>query len=438
MAVNVLYLHAHDAGRYVQPYGHAVPTPHLQRLAGEGVLFRRAFCTNPTCSPSRASLLTGQSAHACGALGLAHRGFALRDFSHTLPTVLRGAGYQTVLTGIQHIAAWEDAASIGYDVARAYPQPAPAEELAEAFLAGRPREPFFLDVGFFEPHRKGEGFDGPPPGEARTDARYVFPPAVLPDTPATRRDMAEFIDAARTMDAKMGRVLAALDASGLADRTLVIATTDHGIAFPGMKCNLTDHGLGVMLLMRGPAGSALRGGGAVDAMVSHLDVFPTVCEVTGVAPPGWLEGESLLPLARGERASLHEELFAEVNYHAAYEPMRAVRTEGHKYIRRMHDFATPVLPNCDDGASKALLLERGWRGEAQAREELYDLTVDPQERRNVASEARYAEVLTEMRDRLERWMRRTNDPILEGPIPLPPGGRANPMHGLSPNEPVEG
>ncbi len=77
---NILYLHSHDTGRYVQPYGHAIPTPNIQRLAEQGVLFRKAFCAAPTCSASRACLLTGQYAHSNGMLGLAHRGFSLRDY----------------------------------------------------------------------------------------------------------------------------------------------------------------------------------------------------------------------------------------------------------------------------------------------------------------------------------------------------------------------
>ena len=77
---NVLYIHSHDTGRYVQPYGHAIPTPAMQRLAEQGVLFRQAFSAAPTCSPSRAGLLTGQCAHSAGMIGLAHRGFSLHDY----------------------------------------------------------------------------------------------------------------------------------------------------------------------------------------------------------------------------------------------------------------------------------------------------------------------------------------------------------------------
>ena len=110
---NILYIHSHDTGRYVQPYGYAIPTPRIQRLAEEGMLFRKAFCAAPTCSGSRASLLTGQHAHSNGMLGLAHRGFSLRNYRHHIVHTLRKVGYYSVLIGEQHISKEPDI--IGYD-----------------------------------------------------------------------------------------------------------------------------------------------------------------------------------------------------------------------------------------------------------------------------------------------------------------------------------
>ena len=110
---NVLYVHSHDTGRYVQPYGYPVPTPNIQHLADQGVLFRQAFCAAPVCSGSRAALLTGQSTHATGMLGLAHRGYRLRNPEHHMVHVLRSAGYWSGLIGEQHLSA--DPADVGYD-----------------------------------------------------------------------------------------------------------------------------------------------------------------------------------------------------------------------------------------------------------------------------------------------------------------------------------
>jgi len=424
---NVVYLHSHDSGRYLQPYGHPVPTPHLQNLAREGVLFRLAFSAAPTCSPSRAALLTGQCPHRNGMLGLAHRGFSLTDYRRHILYTLRGAGYRSVLAGLQHIAAKPE--TIGYDELL-HPRSNHAAEVAPAaaaFLDRRPAQPFFLDVGFIETHREY------PAPTADDDPRYTQPPAPIPDTPPARLDFASYRASARLLDRGAGIVLEALERNGLAENTLVISTTDHGIAFPRMKCSLTDAGCGVSLILRGPP---FRGGKVVDALVSQLDLFPTLCELAGARPPEWLEGRSLLPLVRGETAALHDELFAEVNYHASYEPQRAVRTARYKYIRRYGDRAAPVLPNCDDGPSKTVWLDAGWARRREPREQLYDLIFDPNEQNNLAAGASSAAVLADMRARLDRWMQRTADPLLQGPVPAPPGAKVNPVDQVSPKEPV--
>jgi len=426
---NILYIHSHDTGRYIQPMGHAIRTPNLQRLAEQGVLFRQCCSAAPTCSPSRAALLTGQWPHSTGMLGLAHRGFSLHDYGRHLIHALRPAGYTSALAGVQHVAA--DAETIGYD--RVLPTAGRGEAITRAacqFLDDPPAGPWFLSVGYGRTHRPF-----PPPAPA-DDPRYCLPPAPLPETPRTRADMAAFHSLAAALDAQMGQVLGQLDAAGLADHTLVIATTDHGIAFPRMKCNLTDHGIGVFLIVRGPG--ELAGGKAIDGMVSHVDVFPTLCELLDVAPPAWLDGTSVMPLVRGQVQQVHEEIFAEVTYHAAYEPQRAVRTPRWKYIRRFEDRDAPVLPNCDASGSKDVLLEAGWRQRPVDREQLYDLVFDPHEMHNLAggpgrpADAAHAAVLDEMRQRLDAYMDRTDDPLRHGPVPAPKGAKITLSDELTP------
>ncbi|HOZ49936.1 MAG TPA: sulfatase [Candidatus Hydrogenedentes bacterium] len=426
---NILYLHSHDTGRYIQPYGHAIPTPNLQRLAETGVVFRNAFCANPTCSASRACLLTGQCAHRNGMLGLAHRGFSLYDYTRHIIHPLRKAGYVSALAGVQHIANSGDQSwrTIGYDHYLGAPDV--AHEKAAEFLETPPNRPFFLSVGFVETHREY------PPASSAEDPRYSLPPGPIPDTPETREDMARFKASARILDAKMGFVLDALDRTGLAENTLVVCTTDHGIAFPRMKCNLTDGGIGVMLILRGPGG--FLGGKVVDALVSQIDLYPTLCDVAGMDPPAWLEGHSIIPLIRGEVDSIREAVFAEVNYHAAYEPIRAVRTRRWKYIRRYDGRTRPVLPNCDDSPSKSLWLEHEWPDKAPPEEALHDLLFDPHEAHNVAGDPACAAALADMRARLDRWMRETDDPLLDGGVVRAPAGAVvNNPDGISPQEKV--
>ncbi|SNT13120.1 Tat (twin-arginine translocation) pathway signal sequence [Granulicella rosea] len=431
---NVVYIHSHDSGRYLQPYGYNIPTPALQRLANEGTLFRNAFSVAPTCSPSRSGLLTGLYPHNNGMLGLAHRGFALNDYKQHIIHTLKAAGYISVLAGVQHVAKAPE--TIGYDiiVPRSQTQAnhlgttaSVAAPAAAEFLDSRPKQPFFLDVGFFETHREY------PEATADDPANYTAPPRPIPDAPATRKDFARYRASARLLDKGVATVLDALDRNGLSENTLIISTTDHGISFPRMKCNLTDDGWGVSLILRGPR----IGKGAVqDALISHLDVFPTLCEYLGIQPPAWLQGKSFLPVLAGNVSEIHEEIFAEVNYHAAYEPQRAVRTSRWKYIRRFGDKTTPVLPNCDDGLSKSLWLEAGWATQTVEQESLYDLLFDPTEHRNLATDPTYGATLQDMRARLQRWMAATQDPLLKGPVAAPSGAVVNDPNGISPSEPV--
>jgi N-sulfoglucosamine sulfohydrolase len=424
---NILYIHSHDTGRYVQPYGYAVPTPNIQLLADQGVLFRQAFCAMPTCSGSRACLLTGQGGARNGMLGLAHRGWVLNDYRHHLVHSLRGAGYHSALIGEQHIS--REPGTIGYDEVIPV-DTSHAHEVAPIAietLRGA-AEPFFLSVGFFETHR-----DFAAPTSVR-DTLYSLPPPNLPDTPRTRQDMAAFKASARSLDQGIGAVLNGLHQHGLAERTLIICTTDHGLAFPGAKATLFDRGTGVMLILRGPGGFA--GGKVFDTMVSHLDIYPTVCDLVGIEPPEWLEGASLMPLVRGRAARVHDEIFTEMTYHAAYQPQRAIRTERWKYIRRFDDSEHPVLVNCDDSASKELLVEHGWADQTLATEQLYDLVFDPSEARNVAGEPANDAVLAELRGRLRRWMVERDDPLLDGLVPPPPGAQVNDPSQISPTEPT--
>jgi N-sulfoglucosamine sulfohydrolase len=141
-------------------------------------------------------------------------------------------------------------------------------------------------------------------------------------------------------------------------------------------------------------------------------------------------------LVHDEVAQIHDEVFTEVTFHAAYEPTRAVRTERWKYIRRFDDNHHPVLANCDDSASKETLVAAGWADQIVGTEQLYDLTLDPNEMRNVAEDPAHAGVLEDLRGRLRGWMEETEDPLLEGPVPVPPGAVVNDPSQISPNDPL--
>ncbi len=412
---NILYFHTHDTGRYIQPYGYGVSTPNYQRLAAGGTLFRQAFCAGPTCSPSRAALLTGECPHAAGMIELAHMGGALTDYSRHLVNHLRPAGYRSTLIGFQHVAAEESVDQIGYDEIQSVVEHRWAADVIPATVAFLQRspadrgEPFFLSCGIVETHR-------PFPAPDAAAARYLRPPAPLPDTPETRADMAGFAASLTIADAALGTILDTLEATGLAGNTLILCTTDHGPPFPKMKTMLTDHGLGVLLLLAGPG---IPAGRVIDGMVQHLDLYPTLCALLGLDQPAWLQGRSLLPLLHGDATEIHDAVFSETTYHAGhYLPYRAVRTTRWKYIRRFADneFSATRL---GEGPSSVFLDGFGWSRLPAATEQLYDLILDPNEVCNLASDPAFAAVKADLAGRLHQWQQQTDDPLLRGPIDQP-------------------
>jgi arylsulfatase A-like enzyme len=142
-----------------------------------------------------------------------------------------------------------------------------------------------------------------------------------------------------------------------------------------------------------------------------------------------------MPLVSGEAEEIHEDLFFEISFHAAYEPVRAVRTKRWKYIERFdEDWTKPVMANCDAGESKTVWVDQGWAEREVASEELYDLCFDPNETCNLAADKAYADILKELRGKLGQWMRDTDDPLLEGPIEPPVGAKVTDTASPEPGE----
>ncbi|RLE47551.1 MAG: sulfatase, partial [Candidatus Methanomethylicota archaeon] len=148
-----------------------------------------------------------------------------------------------------------------------------------------------------------------------------------------------------------------------------------------------------------------------------------------------VQGKSILPLLRGEIDKLHQEIFIELTYHAAYDPMRGIRTERYKYIRSFEWRPFWFPPNVDPGPSKEVARRLGYFNKPRPVEMLFDLTKDPLERKNLANDPEYQDILKEMRLKLRKWMKETNDPLLhKGYIPPPPGAVVTPPHSYQPRE----
>lgn len=427
--MNIVYIHTHDTGRYLEPYGEAVKTPNLMEFAQEGTLFRNAYCVGPTCSPSRAGLLTGIMPHNNGMFGLAHRGFALKDYNQHLANYLKEFGYKTALCGIQHVAERDEL--IGYDyilrnkdksISREARDELNAQEACN-FIKNASDEPFFLSFGMWSTHREF-------PDQNSINPDYVKPPYPIVDTRENREDMARFMASATYMDSCFGKLYEAIKSAGIMDDTLIIFTTDHGIAFPHMKCNLYDTGIGVSLIMN-YKGNQLKGE-VCDSLISHLDIFPTICDLVDIPKPQWIQGYSIKPIFEKQADAIRKEVFAEVSYHAAYEPKRCVRTERFKLIRHYDDHHKIVPSNIDDSPAKSLLINHNYLGRTVARDMLFDLYHDPLERVNLANDEEYTGIYKELSDRLIQWQKETEDPIVSGHISKPNGAIVNRLDCISP------
>ncbi len=441
---NILYLHAHDAGRHLSCYGHQAPTPALQRFAERATVYRNFHTVSPTCTPSRTALLTGETPHSCGVLGLAHRGFELRQPEKHLARFLSGHGYQTALCGVQHEFQGDQIGSIYESLvepAELPPEPGESEETAHIkgrdrkvarsaadFLRARSRgkddRPLFLSCGFFLPHHPL------PSGAGDFDPIHLRAFDPLPDNPATREDMADFHSGLETMDRCVGEVLQALDDAGMREQTIVFFTVDHGPPYPKMKCNLSDHGTAVAFLLDYPDNP--QRGQSIDTMVSQLDVFPTLCDLAGLAAPERLQGNSLRPLQDGTVEVLHEAIFGEINFHASFESQRSIRTPTHKLIRRYGSGLKPRLANIDDSRAKRFLVEEtDFANQERDRTELYDLRLDPQESNNLADRPDHRHLRESLEARLDAWMVATADPLLTTKFPVPENATAQPIDAQS-------
>lgn len=414
---NIIFITSHDVGQHLGCYGReTVTTPALDQLAAEGVRFTQSFCVAPQCSPSRAAMYTGRYPHSNGVLGLTHGGFGwdLNPGERHLSELLRSAGYFTSVVGVQHES--KTPARCGFDQINVGDKP--GDEVAarcEDFLKSRAHnpQPFYLQVGFFEPHRKFD-FGGAKP----EDSRGVFIPPFLHDEPSARTELAAFQGAIRHLDAAVGRVLACLAETGLADNTLILFAADHGIPFPRAKCTLYDPGIQVALLVRWPR-RLWSGGQVVNDLVSNVDYLPTILEVAGLESENAVQGRSFAALLDRRPYVSRTEIFGEMTYHQYYDPLRCIRTRDFKLICNFASNPSFMNPSQTYRPATITVVPRMPEHTQHPDIELFDLRADPNEFNNLAADPNYAAQRNELLLRLHEWMRQTNDPLLNG-VPMSP------------------
>ena len=416
-------------------FGHeSIMTPNLQRLADGGMRFERAFLTTSSCSPTRASLITGRYPHQTDAEQL-H--WPVPKGQVTFVEKLKEKGYWTGAAGKWHLGdAMRDrfdkileADESGFQLPAG--DAAKSGEFAETtdgdaqsgcadwlpLLQARAADrPFFLWLAALDPHRPYHEAileDGARPEEVKL-------PPYHPDTPAVRADYQSYYDEITRLDRHVGEVLDELDSQGLSEKTVVLFFSDNGRPFPRDKTTLYDSGIRTPLIVKWPG--MIAPGSVCERLVSTVDLAKTLLTIAKIEKPGIaFEGVDLHPLFADPAKPLREYIFAEKNWHDYEDRSRAVRNERYKYIR--NDYPDlPLTPPADVVRSATYvellrLLEKNELTEAQqihfltprAAEELYDLRLDPHELTNLAADDRYAPVLRAMRAALTDWEIKTED-----------------------------
>ena len=415
MRPNILVIIAHDLGTHLGCYGAPVQTPALDGLAAEGARFTNHFSTAPICSPSRGAIVTGKYPHCNGLMGLVNLGWDLPHSNVTLAQLLDSAGYETCLFGFQHevkdpnrlnhyFHSVSDRTQ-GYSCERVAP-------LVADFLKSRRTDaskPFYARVGFSETHRPYNRYEP-------DDPEIAAVPPYMKDTPDTRNEMASFQGAVRTMDHSVGEILEALESTGLSEDTIVVFTTDHGIAFPRAKATLYDPGIRTTLIIRWPG--TIEPDQSRAELLSNIDLLPTLLEAVEIQTPEDVQGRSFWPLLNGAEYEPNTRVFAEKNT-SPDDIKRCIRTEQYKYIRNYSEGPGIKLTWDVDGSWLRKDIEETYLKPAPA-VEMYDLAKDPVEVNNLAGRPEVAEIEGKLAIQLDQFLEETNDPVLLGPIKRPP------------------
>lgn len=423
---NILFILADDwSFPHAGIYGDSVvKTPNFDRIAREGVLFTHAFCAAPSCTPSRAAVLTGQYSHR-----LEQGGNLWGSLPKKFPTytdLLEKQGYRV---GFEQ-KGWSPGK---YEAGGYTRNPAGNEykNFAEFVQKLPADQPFCFWFGSRDPHRPYVLNSGV---KAGLNPAKVTVPAWLPDHPAVRADLLDYYHEIERLDRDLGSLLDRLEKMGRLANTLIVMTGDNGMPFPRAKANLYDAGTRVPLAVYWK--NKIKGGQRRDELVNLIDLAPTFLQAAGQPVPTTMNGKSLLPLLTAnepdgsrETAFLERERHANVRRGDLSYPARAIRTKTFLYIRNLRPDRWPAgdpkayvavgpYGDVDDSPSKQLLLS-GSKNVARfstlafakrPAEELFDLEKDPAQLKNVATDPAYRPDLERLRNQLTAWQKETGDP----------------------------
>ena len=414
---NILIFMADDWGWPSSPlYGDKnVKTPALERIARDGVLFNHAYCSAPSCTPSRAALFTGQDfwrlEEGSILLGTLPVKFAV------YPDLLESAGYVVS----SRSKGWSPGSVTAGGRTRNPAGPRlPGKGDFKAFLKTVPADKqFCFWYGSTDPHRvykKGSGV------KAGMKPEAIQVPGFLPDVSEVRSDFCDYYLMVQKFNDEIVKAIAALEESGRYDNTLIIISGDNGMPFPHGKTQIYEYGVHQPLAICWKA--RVPGGRTVEDYTCFTDFAPTILEAAGVPVPAEMTGKSLLPLLlsgkSGQVESQRDAVVVGLERHGGSYPMRAIRTKEYSYIR---NFATDRNPSNygKGGPSMEYMMAHKDDSEELKRlyalsfgprptEELYDLQKDQYELTNLAGDPKYADIKKKMADRLMAYLKKTGDP----------------------------
>lgn len=436
---NILFVIADDwswphAGAYDDP---VVQTPNFDRIANEGVLFEHAYVSSPSCTASRAAILTGQ---AFWRLAEGANLYGPLPAEHPVYTdLLEENGY--------HVGFTRKGWAPGNLGQRSRNPAGPRYESFDAFMAERPTgKPFVFWFGTSDPHRVYDTGSGAASGIPLDD---IALPPIFPDSPDVRSDVADYYFEVQRLDRELGEMLASLEADDELDNTMVVVTSDNGMPFPRAKSHLYDMGTRVPLAIRWPA--QVPGNRTVSDFTSLTDLAPTFLESAGVSIPDVMTGRSLMDVLTanisGQVDTLRTDVFFGKERHVPSQeapngggyPMRGVRTADYLYIRNFAPdrwpSGTPNYENAfiypawygdtDGGPTKHYMIDNRYADAHHERlfdlafakrpaEELYDLTTDPDQLHNVAADPAYTQIKKDLWNRLMGTLQTTGDLRVRG------------------------
>ena len=470
---NVIFFITDDESPTLGCYGDTVAvTPAIDAIAADGTTFLNAFATTASCSASRSVVMSGLHNHKNGQYGHQHSYHKFASYFNimplALPRVMAGAGYRTGHIGKYHVAPEEVYRYETYMKGNGR-NAVEMAETAKDFITEQSEKPFFLYFATSDPHRGGgddktfEGkhkpnlfgnkqekgsYDGV--DEVFYDPAKVLVPPFLPDTPESRSELAHYYQSCSRIDRGLARLVEILKEADLYDKTMIVFTADHGMAFPGGKTTVYEGGLRVPFVVRNPY-EANRGVKS-NAMISHIDITPSLLDFAGGLdakknrPKAWnppatperpkgapsdnygklpkaYHGKSWISIL-GQPDAMHwETIFASHTFHEIqmYYPMRVVRDTEYKLIWNIaHGLPYPFASDLWAASTWQAQWDKGPDANYGNKTvdsyvnrpafELYDMSKDPNETTNLAENPEFAEVLKKYQDRLKKFQSQMDDP----------------------------